>query len=174
MATTNLGRIALIPKGEWIAGATYKRLDVVRYGTGSFICLTLTTSDPTNNTDWQLLASDGPQGVAGAGVSNFATQTKMFSFVGALQPTTGTARFYPPQNITLNKVYMAVGGPSLADITINLKKNGTTICTHTLGAGGYKTVPQDIVATSVTTNDFLTVDLVTLGGANLTITLVYS
>lgn len=174
MATTNLGRIALVPKGDWVSGATYKKLDVVRFGTASFICLNLTTVDPTNTTDWQLLASDGPQGDVGAGASNFTTQTKIFNFVGSLVPTVGTAKFYPPQTITVTSLYVAIGTQALEPITVVVKKNNTPAATAVLPANSNRTLPQ-AVSVVVTSSDYLTVDIPSaMSGANLNLTLVYS
>jgi hypothetical protein len=66
MATTNLGRIAIVPKGDWAAG-TYKYLDLVRYSGSSYIVkIATTTALPTDTTAWAVVASDGAQGPAGA------------------------------------------------------------------------------------------------------------
>lgn len=174
MATTNLGRIALVPKGTYVSGTTYKMLDIVRYGTGSFVCLTLTTADPTDTSAWQLLASDGPQGIAGAGASNFTTQTKIYNFVGPINSMVGTVRFYPPQTITVSSIYMAIGVTSSSNTVAAIKKNGTAVGSVTLNANSSKSLPV-AVSIVVTPSDYLTVDITSaLGGQNLNITLVYS
>ena len=173
MATTNLGRIALVPKGAWVPG-TYKKLDIVRYGTASYMCLGLTTSDPTNTDMWQILASDGPQGPAGAGATNFTTQSRLFSFIGAVTPTVGFVKFYPPQTITITSMYVAIGAQSTSDIMVALKKNGTSVATITLAANSNRTLSQ-AASITVTTSDYLTVDIMSANsGQNLNLTLVYS
>lgn len=58
MTTTNLGRVAVVPKGTWAAG-TYKALDMVRYQGSSYIAKGTTTALPTVTTDWDLVAGDG-------------------------------------------------------------------------------------------------------------------
>ena len=58
MTTTNLGRIAVVPKGTWTAG-TYKALDLVRYQGSSYIAKGTTTALPTVTTDWDLIVGDG-------------------------------------------------------------------------------------------------------------------
>jgi hypothetical protein len=58
MTTTNLGRVAVVPKGTYTAG-TNKPLDMVRYNGSSYIAKTTTTALPTVTTDWDLVAGDG-------------------------------------------------------------------------------------------------------------------
>lgn len=58
MTTSNLGRIAIVPKGSWVAG-TYKALDLVRYNGSTYIAKVTTTALPTNTTDWTLVVTDG-------------------------------------------------------------------------------------------------------------------
>jgi hypothetical protein len=58
MTTTNLGRVAIVPKGTYTAG-TNKPLDLVRYNGSSYIAKTTTTALPTVTTDWDLVAGDG-------------------------------------------------------------------------------------------------------------------
>jgi len=58
MTTTNLGRVAVVPKGTYTAG-TNKPLDLVRYNGSSYIAKTTTTALPTVTTDWDLVAGDG-------------------------------------------------------------------------------------------------------------------
>ena len=65
MTQVNLGRIAIIPQGTWIAG-TYKALDLVRYNGKSYIAKATTTATPTNTTYWDLVAQDGADGATGA------------------------------------------------------------------------------------------------------------
>lgn len=58
MTTTNLGRVAVVPKGTYTAGS-HKPLDLVRYNGSSYIAKTTTTALPTVTSDWDLVASDG-------------------------------------------------------------------------------------------------------------------
>jgi hypothetical protein len=58
MTTTNLGRVAIVPKGTYTAGS-HKPLDLVRYNGASYIAKTTTTALPTVTSDWDLVAGDG-------------------------------------------------------------------------------------------------------------------
>lgn len=71
MPTLNLGRVAVVPKGDWSAGS-YKKLDVVRYSGASYIANKDTTETPSlSAVDWDLMAQDG----AGGDVTLTGTQT---------------------------------------------------------------------------------------------------
>jgi hypothetical protein len=58
MTTTNLGRVAIVPKGTYTAGPN-KPLDLVRYQGASYLAKTTTSALPTVTTDWDLIAADG-------------------------------------------------------------------------------------------------------------------
>lgn len=67
MARTDLGAISLIPRGAYSAATAYKKLDVVTYDGGSYMCIGESTGNlPTNATYWQQLAAKGDRGPAGA------------------------------------------------------------------------------------------------------------
>ena len=61
MATYNLGRFILNPRGNYSSSATYNKLDVVLYNGSSYICKSdgITNKVPTNTTYWHLLAQAG-------------------------------------------------------------------------------------------------------------------
>lgn len=61
MATYNLGRFILNPRGNYSSSATYNKLDVVLNSGSSYICKSdNTTNKPVSNTTyWQLLAQAG-------------------------------------------------------------------------------------------------------------------
>jgi hypothetical protein len=58
MTTTNLGRVAIVPKGTYTTGPN-KPLDLVRYQGASYLAKTTTSALPTVTTDWDLIAGDG-------------------------------------------------------------------------------------------------------------------
>ena len=96
--------------------------------------------------------SRGADGAAGGGYLNLLMP-------GALTaPITGTARFYPPANLTINTVYANLSAnPTNGSLTFVIKKNGTsTGTTFTLSSA-----LMDAVSTSIalTTTDYLTVDV---------------
>lgn len=67
MATKNLGKVAITPRGEWSAG-TYEKLDVVSFAGSSYLSRKDgNTSAVTVVADWLKIASKGDQGTAGNG-----------------------------------------------------------------------------------------------------------
>lgn len=63
---SNLGRVGFVVKDEFISGTTYERLDVVRFGSGTYICkASSTTVSPDTGADWFLAARDGLTGPVG-------------------------------------------------------------------------------------------------------------
>ena len=99
------------------------------------------------------------------------------NYSGSLSPTTGSARFYPDRAITLSKVYFSLGGASLASVTIDVKKNGTSILGGTLpscASGSFKS-NEIAVTTTLSTTDYLTVDIVSaIDGKDLVAFIAYS
>lgn len=69
MPKTNLGPVALKPKGEYSNTAAYTRLDVVTYRGSSYVALqSLTGTEPVENTtnaNWQCIARKGDVGNPG-------------------------------------------------------------------------------------------------------------
>lgn len=66
MATTNLGRVSIVPKGTWNASTTYKKLDLVAFEGSSYIALQNNLNKPVSNTTyWQKIAQKGDQGIQG-------------------------------------------------------------------------------------------------------------
>lgn len=94
----------------------------------------------------------GAPGTAGGGYLNLLMP-------GALTaPITGTARFYPPANLTVNTVYANLSAnPTNGNLTFVIKKNGTsTGTTFSLSTALMNAVSTNIV---LTTTDYLTVDV---------------
>lgn len=62
MAT--IGRVLLIPKGDYSGATTYNQLDWVRYGGKAWVCKVDGTVNvtPVQGANWQLLAQDGSGG----------------------------------------------------------------------------------------------------------------
>jgi hypothetical protein len=88
MTTTNLGRVAVVPKGTWAAG-TYKALDMVRYQGSSYIAKGTTTALPTVTTDWDLVASDGTTGSTGATGPAGAAGTSLYTWIKYADSSSG-------------------------------------------------------------------------------------
>lgn len=129
MATTNLGRIALIPKGNWSAG-TYKFLDIVRHQyltnkPGAYICAAVTTTqEPGAGVDWYLAVEDGATGPVGTGdVTGPASSEN-----GALAVFNGlTGKIIAESNLT-GLIVLTSGVPAVAVSGTDVKTiNGTSI-----------------------------------------------
>lgn len=75
MPTINLGRVSLVPKGEWSSSEPYKRLDLVTYNDAAYICEVAHTDviPSASAPEWTLILE-----VAGSDVitSLQATQTQ--------------------------------------------------------------------------------------------------
>lgn len=62
----DLGRVLLIPKGEWSSTTAYTKLDLVSYQGNSYVCTVANTNQvPTNTSYWQLSAQKGRDGANG-------------------------------------------------------------------------------------------------------------
>lgn len=60
MAKQNLGRVAMVSKGEYSSATTYERLDIVTYQGSSYVCKKDSTGNlPTNTEYFDLLAQKG-------------------------------------------------------------------------------------------------------------------
>lgn len=67
MATTNLGRVAIIPKGDYDSSAKYDPLDLVRYQGSTYLVLAAVSGEPPSATNekYMLIAQDGAKGDPG-------------------------------------------------------------------------------------------------------------
>ena len=56
MAETNLGRVSIVPKGDYSANTEYSRLDVVKYNRNAYLAKTNVTgvTPGTDATKWML------------------------------------------------------------------------------------------------------------------------
>lgn len=131
------------------------------------------TTDPVTVT----VGEAGPQGATGpVGPLGPPGTQPAFSRSGLLEPVVGTHRYYIERANTITKVRASVGtAPVGASITIDVKKNGTSILGGTLlsvAAGQFTNTRTTSVAVSA--GDYLTVDIVSVGtstpGSDLTVT----
>lgn len=109
------------------------------------------------------------EGAGGAGGSYVIR----YSIVGALTAGTGTMRWYPDADITISSVYFSLGTAGTA--TIDILKNGTSIFSGakpTVTAGNKSSVVA--VSVAVATTDYLTVAVLSAGGSDATVCVVYS
>ena len=97
------------------------------------------------------------------------------SFPGTVAIKEGTARWYPEVNATITQVYFSLGTASSGTVTIDVKKNGTTIFTTkpSASAGWNKSAIVNVNA-AITINDSITVSIVAgSDGADLVAFIVY-
>ena len=67
MAKQNLGRVAMVSKGEYSSATSYERLDIVTYEGSSYVCKKDSIGNlPTNTEYFDVLAEKGQNGENGA------------------------------------------------------------------------------------------------------------
>lgn len=65
-SSTNLGRVSLVPRGEYDPAAQYERLDLVRYnGSGYLVLRPVQGVTPVNGADYMLISEKGGKGDKG-------------------------------------------------------------------------------------------------------------
>jgi hypothetical protein len=109
----------------------------------------------------------------GAGGSTNMVTTSFFP--GQFSPMTGTIRWYPSAACNLKSVFMSLSTTSTVDVTIDLKKNGTTILGETkpvIPSGNFKSLAIEL-SVSMSTNDYLTIDILTGNGSDLAVRIEY-
>lgn len=79
-------------------------------------------------------------------------------------PTTGTARLYPPSSLTVSNVYANLSTTSASTFTFQLLKNGSVVGTYNISSGANK-MTTTAASISLTTNDYLTVNITAGSGA---------
>lgn len=120
----------------------------------------------------------GPQGPVGA--IGAPGTSPIFSRAGTLAVTTGGSRLYFERTGTISRVRASVGtAPTGGSVVVDVKRNGSSIFategarpTITAGTNTALGTPSTV---QLVPDDFLTVDIVTVGatfpGADLTVTL---
>ena len=107
MAKQNLGRVAMVSKGEYSSATSYERLDIVTYEGSSYVCKQDSIGNlPTNTEYFDVLAEKGQNGQDGhtpvKGTDYWTTQDKqeivtdvetdLQSTISAIQNTANTAK----------------------------------------------------------------------------------
>lgn len=117
----------------------------------------------------------GPQGPTGATGATGSSQLPItWSKPGTLTTSTGVSRYLFPYSATIIGVSAAVNSaPIGADIIIDVKKNGTTIFTTQANrpkilAGANATAAEvtNMNVTSISTGDYVTIDINQVGSTN--------
>ena len=123
------------------------------------------TTDGLGNLTWANVAGGG-----GAAVAKFS---KTYYWKGQLKENAGALRYYLPiaSTVTTINAYLTSAGSTTSTITV--KKNGTAINTFTFAAGVTSNLQSGLNYT-MTTSDYLTVDITTSSSAtDLYINFVY-
>jgi hypothetical protein len=84
---------------------------------------------------------------------------------GELQLVTGTARWYAPFNLLVNGITAKVSSSADADISIEIKKNGTVVKSDSILAGQFSSVVS-APEFSMAEGDYITVDITSIGTTN--------
>ena len=127
-------------------------------------------------------ASTAPGFTGSRGVSGFTGSVgttsleRHFNYPGNVAVSVGTARWYLQQTTIVQRIKAQITtAPVGADITINIKKNGTTLQVISITAG----TDNALLNTNISMNDgdYLTVDIITVGtstpGSDLIVSFLY-
>lgn len=141
MSTFNLGKFMLTPRGNYSAGTTYSRLDVVLYQGSSYVCKSDNTVNkiPTNTTYWQLLAN--------AGQATMTPQQKQEIIDGIVSQGVVIDPDYNTFSTEEKQKLADLSAPSNGTLTI--KRNGSTVGSFGANQSGNTviniTVPTDYI-----------------------------
>lgn len=125
----------------------------------------------------------GPQGVQGSigsGIQGIAgvspTLERHFNYPGILKTSVGTTRWWTLSSGTITKIIsQLVTAPVGSSVVANIKKNGTIVHTVTIPENTYN-ISSD-VNISISTNDYITIDISSIGsgiaGSDLVISFLY-
>jgi hypothetical protein len=87
-------------------------------------------------------------------------------------PKTGTSRYYPPKPVTVSNVSASLSVSSPVNLTFAIYKNGSNTGAYTINANSY-TMSSSSANISLTTTDYLTVNILTGSATDLKMDLEY-
>lgn len=126
MATYNLGRFILNPRGTYSSSANYNKLDFVLYNGSSYVCKADSTTNkvPTNTSYWQLMAEAGQATM---------TPEQQQQIIDTL--VNGGVIIDPDYNTFTTAEKEKLAGLSVPNNgTLTLKRNNTTVGTYSPSA----------------------------------------
>ena len=91
---------------------------------------------------------------------------------GNISASTGTSRYYPPGNVNINNVSASLSTAPTANMTFQLCKNGSNVGAYTIEANSYILIKTS-ANISLSTSDYLTVNIVSGDGNDLRMDLQY-
>lgn len=117
---------------------------------------------------WNSLSYGGIQGPA-------AQKYITFNLPGTtIGPFQGTTRFYPPFNCTVQYATANTSAvPIDSAITLQVQKNGGSIGTISIPIGSY-TSANTAITTSLTTSDYLSINITNGTATNLVVSIAYN
>ena len=108
--------------------------------------------------------ADNPSNTALAIQGEIGGFQKTYSYTGNLSVNTGTERFYTFDSATCSEINTYVGtAPVGSAITFNVKKNGATVDTVSIGDGNTSSLNSS--TTLYNKGDYLTVDITQVGSS---------
>ena len=106
--------------------------------------------------------ADNPSNTSLAIQGEMSGFQKTYSYTGNLSVNTGTERFYTFDSATCSEINTYVGtAPVGSAITFNVKKNGATVDTVSIGDGNTSSLNSS--TTLYNKGDYLTVDITQVG-----------
>lgn len=106
--------------------------------------------------------ADNPSNTSLAIQGEISGFQKTYSYTGNLSVNTGTERFYTFDSATCSEINTYVGtAPVGSAITFNVKKNGATVDTVSIGDGNTSSLNSS--TTLYNKGDYLTVDITQVG-----------
>ena len=136
MASQELGKVSLTPKGDYSSSTPYERLDIVSYNGGSYLALqNMTGVEPADDgTNWMQIAAPGSPGSPGTPGTKVA-RVERTSGTGA-PGTTDTYTMYDSEDTDIGTftVYNGSDGTGSGDF----KADGTVPMTGNLQMGNNK------------------------------------
>ena len=114
--------------------------------------------------------------ISGGGTGTTVVYTKSLTFDGLVVTGTGTARWYPDSAITIANIYITASTPPVSgNMSLRINKNGSSVFTFANLTSGIYRSNNYTINTTVTTTDYITVDVVNNGGAqDATLTFTYT
>ena len=89
-------------------------------------------------------------------------------------PNVGTSRYYPPKGVRISGVTASMSTASTVDLVFSLLKNGVSAGTYTINANSYTTSASTAANITLTTSDYLTINIATGNGSDLKVDLAYA
>lgn len=106
---------------------------------------------------------------------NIALTSSRMNFIGNLLNMTGSARWYPTRELTLQRAFCTIGTPSVDDVIVDVLLNGNSIFTLSIPANEYKSSVFADVSMVLSPDDFLTANIITAAsGRDLSVVVEYT